>query len=109
MSNVSESDEYEIVSNREVSIDVESHTSEHQAQIAPGLKTFDSPSSSPTIKPANIGAPSHPLSMENVTLKTIDDVAGGSIEKYVRMALADTNQLVGGLFTPKLRLQNPGS
>lgn len=48
---------------------------------------------------------SHALTFENKTMKTIDEVAGGSIQRYQQMLIADLKRKDGLPFTAETAIQ----
>jgi hypothetical protein len=57
--------------------------------------------------PGNDG-PSHPLIVDNLSLKTIDEVAGGSIQRYQQMIISDLKSKRGLAFTAETAIPERG-
>jgi hypothetical protein len=51
---------------------------------------------------------SHALTFENMTMKTIDEVASGSIQRYQQMLIADLKRKDGLPFTAETAIPAPG-
>lgn len=63
---------------------------------------------SPATKPVPKDRPSHALTLENMSLKEIEEVAGGSIKKYKEMIMDSMKRRTGVPFTAEAAIPAPG-
>jgi hypothetical protein len=102
MPSTSGTSEYEIVWNPD--------SSPERPQARPKTPVEENSS---TIRPSTpstiVGkGPSHALTLENLSLKEIDEVAGGSIQRYQQLLIADLKRKKGLAFTATSAIPAPG-
>ncbi|KAE9367860.1 hypothetical protein N431DRAFT_471254 [Stipitochalara longipes BDJ] len=95
---------YEIASNAESWSEV----TNKQANASTRVNTETSTIRSPTSGPIPIMGPSHALTIENMSLKEIDEVAGGSIKRYKEVIMENMKRRTGVAFTAEAAIPAPG-
>jgi hypothetical protein len=102
MLSASGASEYEIVSNPD--------SLPERPQARPNHPIEDNSSTIRPSTPSTIvgNGPSHALTLENFSLKKIDEVAGGSIQRYQQLLIADLKRKRGLAFTATSAIPAPG-
>ena len=95
---------YEVVS----STDNWSEVTNGQEDAATGVDTETSTTVPSATGPAPKEDPSHALTLENMSLKEIDEVAGGSIKRYKEMIMESMKHRTGVPFTAEAAVPASG-
>jgi hypothetical protein len=102
MPSASGTSEFEIISNPD--------SSPERPQVCPNTLIEDEFSTIRPSTPSTIvgNGPWHALTLENLSLKEIDEVAGGSIQTYKQLLIADLKRKRGLAFTADSAIPAPG-